>query len=397
MDASVSVLADVEATVDEKDVLVGFDRFIKRELSSVVWSSESETGGPPPIALVREVQRRSAELGFYAADYPGEFGGADMPFSTALLLYDRAYESGIAIAPYALAGADGPSPLLLGASPTLKEELLRPLIEARIFRSLAMTEAAGGSDLSKMATEAIERCDGTWVINGTKCFVSGAADADVVFVYARVGRTSTAAFVIDRNSSGLSVRPYGVGLSGEQLYEVRLDAVRVPAERSLSNSPAEATLGTLASLARGRCVVASSCNGVAASVLAHGLGWAQERRLLGRKLGDHQYVQEPLVIGRMNLQASRLLTRAAGRAFDADPVNAASQAAAAKLFSTTTASSTADGVLQIHGASGWMNSHPVNAAWRIVRGMRLLEGADEALKSYLAAGLGLGQISGPSL
>lgn len=375
------------------DLVRSFESFIQREL--VPLAAEIAEAGTVPQADMRSyVRRRSAALGFYAGDYPEELGGSGMPFTAVALLHHAAGRSGCALAPYALAGPEGPSPLLRHGTDRQIERYLVPLVRAEATRCLALTEPHAGSDAFRLATVATRKADG-WVINGRKTFVSNADEADFALVVTATdlgdGPTAGAtAFVIPTDQPGLRIGQRYEGMSGELLFEVLLDQVHVSPDAVIGGDDAVGGAAAIAidSLSQGRLVVAAQCNGIAEYALRLGLEHARSRSAFGNRIGSYQHVQEHLVSSHAEVESSKLLTLAAARLVD-EGVEAPENAALAKLTASQTVVRTVDRSLQVHGATGWVRGHPLEFLYRYVRMMTIIEGTSEVQKVIIAKALGL--------
>ncbi|MEU8515789.1 acyl-CoA dehydrogenase family protein [Kitasatospora sp. NPDC048722] len=376
-----------------RELVDAFESFIRRELVPLA-AELPETADQPPADLRAYVRKRSAALGFYAGDYPEELGGSDMPFTAVVLLHHAAGRSGCSLAPYALAGSDGPSPLLRNGTPEQIERHLVPLVRGEQTRCLALTEPHAGSDAFRLTTTATRTGD-TWVLNGRKTFVSNADRAGIVLVVAAtdLGDGSTVgatAFVLPMDQPGLRIGQRYEGMSGEPLFELLLDGVTVGPEAVIGGEEGigAATALAIDSLSRGRLVVAAMCNGVAEYALRAGVEYAREREAFGRPIGDYQHVQEHLVTTRAEVEASKLLTLACARLVD-DGTEAPENAALAKLTASETAVRAVDRSLQVHGATGWVRGHPLEFLYRYVRMMTIIEGTSEVQKVIIARSMGL--------
>ncbi|MFE2410103.1 acyl-CoA dehydrogenase family protein [Kitasatospora sp. NPDC059408] len=376
-----------------RELVDAFESFIRRELVPLA-AELPETADQPPADLRAYVRKRSAALGFYAGDYPEELGGSDMPFTAVVLLHHAAGRSGCSLAPYALAGSDGPSPLLRNGTPEQIERHLVPLVRGEQTRCLALTEPHAGSDAFRLTTTAVRTGD-TWVLNGRKTFVSNADRAGIVLVVAAtdLGDGSTVgatAFVLPMDQPGLRIGQRYEGMSGEPLFELLLDGVTVGPEAVIGGEEGigAATALAIDSLSRGRLVVAAMCNGVAEYALRAGVEYAREREAFGRPIGDYQHVQEHLVTTRAEVEASKLLTLACARLVD-DGTEAPENAALAKLTASETAVRAVDRSLQVHGATGWVRGHPLEFLYRYVRMMTIIEGTSEVQKVIIARSMGL--------
>ncbi|MFI9722111.1 acyl-CoA dehydrogenase family protein [Streptomyces sp. NPDC052396] len=374
---------------EHREIVDAFASFVRRELVPLA-AELPEAGDLPPADLRAYVRKRSARLGFYAADHPEELGGADMPFTAVVLLHHAAGRSGCPLAPYALAGSDGPSPLLRQGTEEQIKRYLLPLVRGEATRCLALTEPNAGSDAFQLTTTARREADGSWLLTGRKTFVSNAGHADFALVVAQAEAGPTA-FVAAMDHPRLRIGQRYQGMSGEELYELVLDEVRLPADAVIGG---EAGIGAalghgIDSLSRGRLVVAAMCNGIAEYALRLGVEYARERRAFGERIGVYQHVQEHLVSSRAEVEAAKLLTLACARLVD-QGVEAPENAALAKLTASETAVRVVDRALRVHGATGWVRGHPLEFLYRYVRMMTIIEGTSEIQKVIIARAMGLG-------
>ncbi|WP_331730361.1 acyl-CoA dehydrogenase family protein (plasmid) [Kitasatospora sp. NBC_00070] len=378
-----------------RELVDAFESFIRRELVPLA-AELPETSDQPPADLRAYVRKRSAALGFYAGDYPEELGGAGMPFTAVVLLHHAAGRSGCPLAPYALAGSDGPSPLLRHGTPEQIEQYLIPLVRGESARCLALTEPHAGSDAFRLTTTAVRTPDG-WVLNGRKTFVSNADRADIALVVAATDLGAGAgpsagatAFVVPMDQPGLRIGQRYEGMSGEPLFELVLDGVSVRTDAVIGGEDGigVATAFAIDSLSRGRLVVAATCDGVAEYALRLGLEYARQREAFGARIGSYQHIQEHLVSTRAEVEAAKLLTLACARLVD-EGTEAPENAALAKLTSSETAVRAVDRALQVHGATGWVRGHPLEYLYRYVRMMTIIEGTSEVQKVIIAQAMGL--------
>lgn len=382
---------------EHRELVDSFASFVRRELVPLA-AELPEDGDLPPADLRAYVRARSAKLGFYAGDYPEELGGSGMPFSAVVLLHHAAGRSGCPLAPYALAGSDGPSPLLRQGTERQIERYLKPLVRGEATRCLALTEPNAGSDAFHLTSTATREESGEWVLTGRKTFVSNAGHADFAIVVARAGAGTgeaseggPTAFVVEMDHPRLRIGQAYDGMSGERLYELVLDGVRLPADAVVGGEAGiGAALGNgIDSLSRGRLVVAAMCNGIAEYALRLGVEYARERRAFGERIGAYQHVQEHLVSSRAEVEAAKLLTLACARLVD-EGVETPENAALAKLTASETAVRVVDRSLRVHGATGWVRGHPLEFLYRYVRMMTIIEGTSEIQKVIVARSMGLG-------
>ncbi len=373
---------------EHREIVEAFESFVRRELDPLA-ADLAEAGELPPLDLRAYTRKRSAALGFYAGGYPERWGGADMPLSAVLMLHAAAYRGGNMLAPYALGGSDGPSPLLCHGTPEQIERYLVPLIRGELTRCLALTEPQAGSDAFRLTTKAVPDGDG-FRLTGHKTFVSNADHADIVLVVAATGAGATA-FVLPMDHPGLRLGQRYEGMSGEPLFEIVLDDVALPLDRVIGGAAGvgAATAFAMDSLAHGRLIVAAQSTGIAEHAQRLAVGHARQRRAFGQAIGGYQHIQEHLVRNRQEIESAKLLTLACARLVE-DGAEAGEHAALAKLAATEAATHAVDRALQIHGATGWVRGHPLELLYRHVRSLTIIEGTSEIQKVIVARSMGLG-------
>ncbi|MEA2499498.1 MAG: hypothetical protein QOH26_1903, partial [Actinomycetota bacterium] len=183
--------------------------FVERELKPLEAEHLDPEVDDVPVELRDRVRRRSAELGFYAADFPEDLGGSGLPQLGMVLLREAAARSGCRLAGFATYGPEGPTGLLLSATDEQKKKYLTPLITAEKSMCFALTEPDAGSDAQNIRTTAVK--DGSeWVLNGTKHFITNGKHADFALVFAANDRSKKAqggitAFIVEKGTSGFTV------------------------------------------------------------------------------------------------------------------------------------------------------------------------------------------------
>jgi alkylation response protein AidB-like acyl-CoA dehydrogenase len=374
-----------------------FASFVARELVPLEAETCDKTRDEPPPSVAEMARRRSAEVGFYACDYPAEYGGQDAPLTAKALLYEYAEAVGCRLAPVALCQAEGPSELLLLGTHEQKAKYLRPLIAGQTTRCLGMTEPGGGSNTVHPATTARPNASGGWVISGQKSFISSAAEARIALVLATVrvpgAEERSAVFIVETDTPGFVVSHRYEGMSDGALYDLTLDDVQVGPDALLGGPDSLARGGFLTArsktLAKGRLMIAASANGIAQQAFTAGLEFAKTRQTFSGRIGAHQHVQQHLVRAQAMLEAARLLTHSAAQAFDAGE-DVIAEAAQAKWVATENAVTTVNDMFQVHGGTAWLKGHPLEYLYRRVRSYTIVEGTSEIQKVIIANSLGLG-------
>lgn len=369
--------------------------FIERELRPLEESELDKEKDEIPLELRDKVRRRSAELGFYAADFPEDLGGSGLPQLGMVLLREAAVRTGCRLAGFTTYGPEGPTGLLLNGTDEQKKKYLMPLITAEKSMCFCLTEPDAGSDAQNIRTTATQ--DGNeWVINGTKHFITNGKHADFALVFAANDRAKKAqggitAFIIEKGTPGFTVGKAQMGmLEGEGQFELIFDNVRVSEEQILGG-PSQVGMGFYAAmqfLAMGRLSIASGCNGIADFCLQLGTEYAKQRVAFDRPIGKNQYVQGHIVESHIELKASKLMTYECAWKYDqGDPV--IQESSIAKLYSTEMVNRVVDRMIQVHGGMGWMRELPLERIYRLVRIFPLVEGTSEIQKYIIAKTLGL--------
>ena len=369
--------------------------FVDRELRPLEDEQLDPEKDDIPVELRDRVRRRSAELGFYAADFPEDLGGSGLPQLGMVLLREAAARTGCRLAGFTTYGPEGPTGLLLSATDEQKKKYLTPLITAEKSMCFALTEPDAGSDAQNIKTSAVKDGD-EWVLNGTKHFITNGKHADFALVFAANDRTKKAqggitAFIVEKGTPGFSVGRGQIGMvEGEGQFELVFEDCRVSEEQILGG-PANVGMGFYSAmqfLAMGRLSIGAGCNGIADYALGLGIGYATERVAFDRPIGKNQYVQGHIVDSAVELKASKLMTYECAWRYDqGDPV--IQESSMVKLYATEMVNRVVDRMIQVHGGMGWMRELPLERLYRFVRIFTLVEGTSEIQKYIIGKTLGL--------
>lgn len=368
-------------------------RFISTELAGMEAGIGPDRSGEVPEKMIRDVRRRSADLGFYAPDYPEELGGQGLPQLGMTLLREQAFSCDGRLGEYVTAGPEGPSGLLLAGTPDQRERYLVPLVRARASRCLALSEPGAGSDTQALTTRARAQGDG-WVINGTKHFITNAEAADFAIVLARTsdaraGADGVTAFLVDKGTPGFNVGRLIPGMTEDsRQYEVHFDDCYVPETQIIGGPRAtgQAMYQAIQYFALGRLALAAASIGMADKALRMGIEYAKTRQAFGKTISQYQYVQGHLVDSHVELRAARLLTYDAAAHYDSGQ-SAMVESSIAKLTATETAYTIVDRVIQVFGGSGWTRDLPLERMLRLLRMYRIVDGTSEIQRVIIGRSL----------
>lgn len=362
----------------------GVSRRILRQV--LAWLAENSAHLSPDEQ--RDLARRTGiGSGLYAAEFPEEYGGWSIPEVVVAELREEAAASGLPFSRHILSNHDGPSRLLQCGTREQRDTWLRPMVEGRWTRCLAMTEEQGGSDLTALRTTAT-RTPGGWVLRGRKFMISNAARADVAVVLADAVSDTAAGptfFVFTTDTPGWKVLR---GLPGMdplyEQYEIELDSVELT-DAAVLGGPGqvgEAIGMAVEWLPYGRVSLAARAIGLSRWALGVARKHADERVIAGAKLSEKQYVRELIVRSDVKIEAARGLVRQAATALDEGRI-AVREAAMAKLYATESACEVIDDAMQVLGGRGWLTEYGLERVYREARVFRMVDGASELLKETI--------------
>ena len=283
----------------------------------------------------------------------------------------------------------GVVPMLLSGNDAMRKRWLEPAIQGRAMASFAMTEPDAGSDAASLGTKAEQDGD-SYVLTGTKTFISNAGIADFYTVFATTDGTKRdkgiACFVVPADTPGLRfVRPLLLS-APHPLGEIAFQQARIPGSCRLDKEGEGFKLG-LATLDRVRATVGAAACGMASRALTEALAHAKSRQQFGKPIADFQLIQEKLARMATELTAARLLVYRAAWEKDQGAPRVTLEAAMAKAFATEAAQRIVDDAVQILGGRGVLADHPVDRLYRSVRALRIYEGTTEIQHLIIAGQL----------
>ena len=354
------------------------------------------------LALIREVREASAQAGYYTMVVPEHLGGAGLGFEALYRAWEAIYHE---CGPHYWLGyhavahwARGPSHVLAGASPTLRENVLDDLLQGSKTLCFCMSEPDAGSDAWMMRTRA-ERSGSGWRISGTKQWITNGPYADYAVVFAvtdpeavAARRGGVTAFLVPTDADGFRVdsiiRMYGHGGGDEAI--ISLSDVEVTQESVLGEEGAGFRLA-LSGASTGRLYNSARSVGLARWALERAIAYANDRVTFGRPIMDNQAVSFPLAEGSTELWAARLMGIECSRRLDRGE-RARTELAMTKSFSTEMAVRVLDRAMQVHGAMGFTNEAGLAEAWQQVRRICVADGSSEIMRRQIAKAIGTGTV-----
>ena len=309
--------------------------------------------------------------------------------SLCLIREMLSYSSSLADLAFVMQGL-GTHAISQAAPEHVRDFWLTRAAEGRAIAAFALTEPEAGSDVAAVKTTATRDGD-TWIINGTKRFISNAGIADFYTVFARTGtqtggRAELSAFVVGARMPGFRVVEQTSLISPHPIGEIEFRDCRVPAE-DMVGAEGDGFLLAMRTLDSFRASVGAAACGMARRALDESVRYASSRKQFGRLLAEHQLIQEKLADMVTELDAARLLVYRAAYLKDSGAGRVSREASEAKLYATEAAGRIIDQAVQIHGGSGLVSGAVVERLYRDVRALRIYEGTSEIQKLIIASQL----------
>lgn len=370
-------------------LIEGINAFARDELAPLAKREGIVWGEPVAKPLLRDIWRRSCELGFYNAMLPEALGGAGLGVADLCALKEAAVLTGSPLAPHILGELSGPprvGHLFKVANPFQVETFLGPICRAEKAVCFALTEAEAGSDATAIGTEA--RLDGDhYVLNGAKRYISGAPYADLAVLLAVTepgrGPQGISAFFVDLHAEGVSIdSDYSVMSGGGAHGNILLKDVRVPVQSRIGDEGAGFKLA-MGRITLNRLLHCPTMLGMAGLALNLSLDYARTRKQFGQPIAMFQSINHMLADMATELYAARSMMYATAANNDAGG-DIKVQAPMCKLYASETAFRIADKAVQIHGGAGLIKGHPVEWIFRASRMMRILTGTSEIQRNTIA-------------
>ncbi|MFF7093750.1 acyl-CoA dehydrogenase family protein [Streptomyces rubradiris] len=367
-------------TEEAKDLLALVREIAQREIAPK--AAEEEDAGRFP----REVFTLLSASGLLGLPYPAEYGGGDQPYEVYLQVLEELAAARLTVglgvsvhtlASYALATYGGKQQQV---------EHLPAMLGGGLLGAYCLSEPSSGSDAASLRTKAVREGD-TWVIDGTKAWITHGGIADFYTVMARTGEDGPrgiTAFLVPGDAPGLSgaAPERKMGLKGSPTAQVHLDGVRVPDGRRIGEEGRGFSIA-LSALDSGRLGIAACAVGLAQAALDEAVRYATERRQFGRPIADFQGLRFMLADMATQIEAGRALYLAAARLRDAGRPFA-KEAAMAKLHCTDTAMKVTTDAVQILGGYGYTADFPAERYMREAKVLQIVEGTNQIQRMVIA-------------
>jgi alkylation response protein AidB-like acyl-CoA dehydrogenase len=382
--AQITVRPVFELTTEQELLRASARAFAEREIVPNVreWDRAE--------AIDRSLVPRLGQAGFLGAGWSEEFGGSGLDtLSYALVIEELGrVDSSVRGIVSVNVGLVGKTIARFGTDEQRQSWLPR-LATGDALGCFALTEPGCGSDAAALVTRA-ERHGSSWVLNGSKTFITLGSWASVALVFARTGGPGArgiTCFLVPTNSEGFAARPIKgkLGLRAQDTAELSLDGVHVPDENRLGEIDRGFSVA-MSALDHGRISLAAGCVGIAQGCLDASIAYAKERHAFGRLIAGFQLVQELIADMAVGVEAARLLTwKAAVRADSGESHTL--ESSMAKLYASEVAVRSANDAVQVFGGYGFIDEYPVGKFLRDARVSTLYEGTSQIQRLIIGRAL----------
>lgn len=361
----------IDWSPEQKEAQSSFRAFVEAEVTPHAYRYEQEQCIPP------EMITKLAQHGYLGAVIPTLYGGQAMDMITYGVLNEELARGSSSVRGLMMVQNMIGYTLSKWGNKSQKERWLPMLASGEIIASLALTEPEAGTDIKEVETTA--RLEGdTYFLNGHKQWISLGQVAGLFLVLGRYNG-KLCAFLVERDAPGLSIRLMSElsGLKATMLAELFLEDCRIPQENLVGAVGFGLAPVVFTALNLGRYSIAWGCVGIAQACLDACIQHTRTRKQFGVYLKEHQLIQHLITDMIVNVKAARLLCFQAGYMTEAADADAFAETMVAKYFASTAATRIANDAVQIHGAAGFQESHPLQRHLRDAKIMEMIEGTTQ--------------------
>ncbi len=334
-----------------------------------------------------DVIRAAGKLGFLGIYTPERDGGLGLGRLDASLIFEELSRGCTSTAAYMTIHNMATWMISAFGAAEVRKEWCPRLTGGELLASYCLTEPNAGSDAASLRTRA-EKRGGDYVLNGAKCFISGAGSTEVLVLMARTGEpgpSGISSFVVPADAEGVS---YGrkedkMGWNSQPTRTISLDDVKIP-ERYRLGAEGDGFLIAMQGLDGGRINIATCSLGTARAALETTRAYISGRRQFDQPISDFQSVRFKLADMATQLVAARQMVHLAAVKLDAGDRDRRTYCAMAKQFATDACFGICNEALQLHGGYGYMKEYPLERHVRDVRVHQILEGTNEIMRVIIA-------------
>lgn len=378
-------------TPDHEAFRDSFRRFLDKEVAP--FHADWEEQG----FVDRAVWSKAGENGFLCATMPEAYGGSEADKLYSVVQMEELNRAGFTGIGFSLHSEIVAPYLLHYGTEDQKTRYLPKLASGEMIGAIAMSEPAAGSDLQGIKATALQQPDGSYLLNGSKTFITNGWHADLVVVVAKTnpaaGAKGTSLLLVERGMPGFSVgkRLKKLGLKAQDTSELFFDNVSVPGA-NLLGGPAFENKGFICLMEQlpwERLQIAIGAVAAAEAAIGWTVDYVKERTVFGQPVASFQNTRFTLAELQTEVQVARVFVDKCTELVLNNTLDTAT-ASMAKYWCSDLQCKVMDECVQLFGGYGYMWEYPITRAYADARVQRIYGGTNEIMKEVITRAMGLG-------
>ncbi|MBX3611491.1 MAG: acyl-CoA dehydrogenase family protein [Hydrogenophaga sp.] len=376
---------------DHSAFLDSFQRFIDKEIAPFheAWEEQG--------FVDREVWRRAGENGFLCPTMPEAYGGSGVDKLYSVGQMEALARGGFSGVGFGLHSEIVAPYILHYGTEAQKRHYLPRLATGDMVGAIAMSEPAAGSDLQGIKTTALRQPDGSYLLNGSKTFITNGWHADLVIVVAKTdpsaGAKGTTLLLVERGMPGFEKgkRLKKLGLKAQDTSELFFNDVLVPADNVLGGADfvGRGFVCLMEQLPWERLQIAIGAVASAQAAIDWTVQYVKDRKAFGSTVGAFQNTRYTLAELQTEVQVARVFVDKCCELLVSDKLDSGT-ASMAKYWCSDLQCKVMDECVQLHGGYGYMWEYPITRAYADARVQRIYGGTNEIMKELISRQMGLG-------
>lgn len=375
-------------TSEQQDILGMIKDFCLKEVKPIAAETDEEEKFPA------ETVKKLQDMGMMGMYIPEEYGGAGLDYLTYILTCEE-FAKYCATTSVMFSGHSSLCcwPLLTFGTEEQKQKYLVPLASGKKLGAFGLTEPSAGTDAAMQKSFAEKQADGSYILNGSKTFITNAGYADTYIVFAMtekgIGTKGISAFILEKGMPGFTVgkKEKKMGIRGSSTCDLIFENVHIPAENLLGKEGKGFAMA-MQTLDGGRIGIAAQAIGIAEGAIEETVKYVSERMQFGKRISQFQNTQFELADMQAKVEAGRLLIYQAAQAKqDGQPFG--HLAAMAKLYCSECASDVTRRCVQLYGGYGYTREYPVERMMRDAKITEIYEGTSEVQRMVISGWMGV--------
>ena len=369
-----------------------FKRFMQAEIAP--YHTQWEEQG----YVDKSVWNKAGALGFLCMSLPEAYGGADADKLFSIIQMEELSAAGFSGIGYGLHSEIVAPYLMHYGTDAQKTKYLPKLATGEMVGAIAMTEPAAGSDLQGIKSTAMQQADGSFVLNGSKTYITNGWHSDLVIVVAKTnpsaGAKGTSLLLVEQGMAGFTKgKPLNkLGLRAQDTCELFFDNVKVPAD-NLLGGPAflnKGFIGLMEQLPWERLQIAIGAVAASQAAIGWTMDFVKQRQVFGQAVAAYQNTRFKLAEIQTEVQIAQVFVDKCTELLLKDELDTAT-ASMAKYWCSDLQCKVMDECVQLHGGSGYMWEYPITRAYADARVQRIYGGTNEIMKEVITRSMGLGK------